>query len=397
MKHFLITLFLLFSLPLQAWNESDHLAMTRLALEEVSREWGLDRPLEIHPLQSFLNKVKIRPDLGDTWHWADYLKVNTKTDFEHLPQGLRKPSALDVVVLAAIDPDDGRDQNLFVRDSKGNPHYAYRDQRWFGAMQGGDSQAFRHIEKPPFSWRHPIRTFGFPFRSVGEASERTEIYFQASLLAFSLQEDYWGWRFLGGALHYLEDLHQPYHAGQITPVLVLRGLWGYLLWGRTRFGLLGTFSHLVSNSHRFFESYVAISSQKDAKKTALDRLRGKNYLEISSQPGSVQKLAIQVRDGSNKFFPKLVSLVTKITEPTLQGPYRFKSDGEGADSPDRFLKKDPRLEQAYQKIFEITQNRFESAGLTIRSVVYSSLKRKETDPPEKLLQELTALLYPTSS
>lgn len=375
-----IVFFLLGASPLYAWNGSDHQAMTRLALEEVASEWGLHQTVEVHPLTSFVDKLsKIRPDLGETTNFSNYLRINPKIDLSHEDPKVAGQSTLtplEVLSLYSTDPDDGRDQNL--------PPIS-PDQKWFGSHSGPDSQAFRHIEKAPFDIQHPLNTFGFPFRSIGEATQRAEIYYQLSLLAFSLEEDYWGWRFLAGCLHYLEDLHQPYHAGQITPGLLTRGLWAYVTWGHKKLGFMGTFSHLVSNSHRFFESYVALS------KESLPNTRGH---EVVSWQGTIRDLALHVRDVSNTQFASLICAVTRATDPRLLSPYDFKSDEEGQDDPNQFLKTGAKADEARQKIFEIVKERFESAGRVIRTAVKTMLENQRTSKSEEILQTLDVLLTP---
>jgi hypothetical protein len=381
------------------WNEEDHQVMTRLSLEEVAHSWRLDQPCRVRPLQSLLDKLaKIRPELGDAWHFSDYLKINPKINLEKRdPQvgGKENLAPLEILSLYSIDPDDGRDQNLFIRDERGNPRFAYPDQKWFGILQGPDSQAFRHMGKPPFRWNHPSRTFGIPLRALGEATERAEIYFQAALVAFSLGEEYWGWRILAGALHYLEDLHQPYHAGQITPDLLFECFKAYFSWGRKEKGFIGTCAHLVSNSHRFYESYVSHPEDLDhgAKGKALQSLKGETLLPL---PEKIRNLAIQVRDSSNLRFHELLSAVTQATDPILLGPMRFEAK-EYRKNPSKFLKKGSPSEEANRTIFEVTHAQFESAGRSIRTVIKASIQRHGTKTAEELLKELDKLLYPTSS
>jgi len=387
----------------QAWDLEDHRLLSRLALKSVAHDRWLNQPCEIHPLQSLLNKLgQIRPELGDAWHFADYLKINPKINLEAVDPSLkdrRSVTPLEILSAYSVDPDDGRDQDLFIRDARGIPHYAYPDQKWFGAMTGGNSQAFRHIEKPPFTLSHPVSTFGFPFGKVGEATSRVEIYFQVSLLAFSLHEDYWGWRFLANALHYLEDLHQPYHTGQITPDLLLRGLRAYVSWGHKKLGFMGTFSHLMSNSHRFYESYVdhpgpLHSSSYRLKEEALQSVQA---IDVVPLPGSIGDFAAQVRDRSNLLFPRLTSDITELTTPELLGERTYLSDGDNADNPLDYLKKGPSFDSINEEIFKITQERFVSAGRTIRTIVQAIVQTKDLKKTEEVLNTLDQLLQPTSS
>ena len=394
-----VSILVFLSVPARGWHEEDHEAMTRLSLEETAREWGLTRPCPVKPLQSLLDKLaRLRPEIGDRWHFSDYLKVNPKIDLEKSDpkiKGRRQLTPLEILSLYSDDPDDGRDQDLFVRDERGSPRPAYPDQKWFGVLEGPDSQAFRHMEKPPLSLRHIESTFGFPFRTLGEATLRAEIYFQASLLAFSLDEPYWGWRLLAGALHYIGDLHQPFHSAQITPFLVKKCLDAYLSWGLKKKGLVGTCAHLVSNEHRFYERYVSSPAliEPRAREEALLALKG---VDSDLPEGSIQELAVKVRDTSNRHFPELVRALAELGAPVLFTPYRFENkdyDGE----PSRFLKSDDGAKAAAGKIFEITQTQFESAGRAIRTVINSSLKNREKKGAGEILEGLDRLLYPTSS
>lgn len=377
---------LLFPQELPAWDGSDHQTMGRLALEEVSKDWGLDVPVEVQPLQSLLNKLApLRTEWSDARHFSDSLKINPKANLEKVvapAEGKAFLTPLEILSDYSIDPDDGRDQDLPLLSP---------DQKWFGVMIGPNSQAFRHIEKPPFRIRHPLSTFGFPLRAVGEATVRAEIYFQASLLAFSLDEPYWGWRLLANSLHYIQDLHQPYHAGQITPGLLARGLWATLRWGWREKGFMGTMSHVVSNSHRFYESYVSQPGNGDQgiKREALQALRGS---ETSGFVGTVQDLARKIRDESNLKFPAIICAVTEISDSILFSSYDFKSDMERADDPSQFLKKGPDFERANRRIFEITRERFQSAGRAIRTVVHAAIEGRRTKNAEEILKAMDRLL-----
>ena len=83
------------------------------------------------------------------------------------------------------------------------------------------------------------------------------IHLWQSLARYALRtgHDYWGWRFAGWALHYVEDLTQPYHATVLPGVSVYRLLWINTL------DLLGMHRPkkdaitLVSNRHLALENY----------------------------------------------------------------------------------------------------------------------------------------------
>ena len=390
-----LLLFLIFlSQPVTAWNSGDHRAIAYFGLQEVSTSWGLAKSVEVHPLKSLLTKL---PMGVDSWRFSDWLRINPSINLEHLdPEAENKKSLtpLEILTLYSTDPDDGRDQDLFSRDEKGNPLALYPDQKWFGALDGANSQAFRHLEKPPFSIKTPFSTFGFPFRAVGEATRRAEIWFELSLLAFDLQEDYWGWRFLANSFHYLQDLHQPFHAGQVTPSLLCRGFGSYLVWGHEKKGMMGTIAHLISNLHRFYETYVQNPGGEDhgGKERAINSLIGTDLLP---PPVSVRELARQIRDDSNRDFPTLIAAITEIVDPKLLGPFVFTSDGPNPPNSmtaGEFLKKGPAFEATNRKIFAITQERFSSAGRTMRTVVRFSLDQRGREKSAALIRKIDSLL-----
>ena len=391
MKFILVFVFSLWVFPLHAWNLSDHQAIGRIALQEVAGNWALDRPVAVHPLDPLLKKLP--PEIGDPWRFSSWLGINPAIDIsrplpEHL--GRARLTPLEILSAYAVDPDDGRDEDLFNRDKKGRPVARYKDQKWFGSLSGPSSRAFRHIEKPPFSFRHPVSTFGIPFRAVGEATRRTEIWFYASQLAFALDEDYWGWRFLANALHYLQDLHNPYHAAQITPRLFLKGNLAYLQWGRS-FGWIGTFAHLLSNSHGFYENLIEQSGRlAQEKEEVLNALKGSGTLP---SPGGPEPLALRARDESNPFFPRLLDAVTRASDPKLLTSYTYAWwDPQNLEPPEKLL----RIGQASQKgrteLFRITRDRFRSAGLHTRTLVEMAIREMTRRTPGHALEKLKELL-----
>jgi len=408
MKHFLFLLLICCPSAALAWNLSDHRDISKLSLQDVSAEWGLNKPVAVRPLDSLLEKIRpLRPEIADRWHFSHYLQVNPKIDLGHaeshlLPQvplkERKEMTPLEILGYYSTDPDDGRDQDLFVRDEKGTPQYAYPDQKWFGFARGSNSQAFRHIEKPPFRLDHPVATFGFPLRKLGEASRRAEIYHRMSLLAFALGEDYWGWRFLANAFHYLEDLHQPYHAGQIPPSLMKKGI-AALSWGRKDLGFIGTFAHIVSNSHRFFESYVE-KPPKDSLEEKASAFKALGGQDLISYRGSFESLAVDVRDASNLVYGRLAEDVSTIADPRLAGSYEFRSDEKSQDDPAQFVNEGPDFAAADRDLFSIVAERFASAGRILRTAVHAILSEKEAgkeakEDPKSLLSALDGLLGPS--
>ncbi|MDH4609883.1 phospholipase [Pseudomonas sp. BN102] len=133
-----------------------------------------------------------------------------------------KLPALAVVASAADEPDYGHDINLYS-DNPGEAGARYN----FGKQPFGDAR-FEYSSQAPFhiGYYHEdaliYRTAPYLARTYPEV--RVQQYLGLARFAFESGHPYWGYRFLGWGLHYIQDLTQPYHAkalpGQGTPQLV---------------------------------------------------------------------------------------------------------------------------------------------------------------------------------
>jgi len=121
-----------------------------------------------------------------------------------------KVSALEVLASAAEEPDHGLDLGLWEDNQSsygkamglgsqpfGNPVVSYSSQAPF-------HMGFYH-EKPIL-----YLVAGWLKRCYPEY--RISLFLTLAQHAFSTGHTYWGYRFLGWALHYIQDLTQPYHA-----------------------------------------------------------------------------------------------------------------------------------------------------------------------------------------
>ena len=117
---------------------------------------------------------------------------------------------LTVLATATEEPDAGLDINLWEdsptewgksmglgKQPFGNPSLAYSSQAPF-------HMGFYHESKLIYAAADFVKRT-FPLWRHQQAS-------QLSILAFRTGHSYWGWRFAGIALHYLQDLSQPFHA-----------------------------------------------------------------------------------------------------------------------------------------------------------------------------------------
>ena len=97
-----------------------------------------------------------------------------------------KTKASDILINYSDEPDWDLDTNLELNKLQ--------------ALTGG-SQGYRHMYFSVFAG----------LLKAGEAPKRANHFFEMSKIAFGKGDNYWGFRFAARAIHYLEDVSQPYH------------------------------------------------------------------------------------------------------------------------------------------------------------------------------------------
>lgn len=162
-------------------------------------------------------------------------------------------AALTVLASASDEPDYGLDINLWD-DSPSDWGKVYG----FGTLPFGNP-ALAYSTQAPFhmGFMHESRVLymAAPFLKRTFPQLRAYQYSTLSSLAFRTGHPYWGWRFAGLALHYVQDLTQPYHAsvapGESTAKLL--GVNALAMAGMT--GMKDDMVVLLSNRHLALEKY----------------------------------------------------------------------------------------------------------------------------------------------
>ena len=117
---------------------------------------------------------------------------------------------LSVIASASNEPDYGMDINLWA-DSPSDWGKVYG----FGALPFGNPALYFSTQAPfhmGFYHEDRIIYMAAPFIKKTFPLLRAHQYSSLAALAFRTGHAYWGWRFTGLALHYVQDLTQPYHA-----------------------------------------------------------------------------------------------------------------------------------------------------------------------------------------
>jgi hypothetical protein len=159
-----------------------------------------------------------------------------------------------MVLLAGSDvPDYGADTGLFEdNDTSFGAEYGFGEQP-FGnpnleyGSQGPFHMGFYHESKI-------LYLFG-PFLKRTYPEYRIAQFTDLARFAFDRGEDYWGWRFLGWALHYLGDMSMPYHTAPLPGVRSGKIIWmnlkSILGFPKSADGAV----QIVSNRHTVFEEF----------------------------------------------------------------------------------------------------------------------------------------------
>lgn len=214
-------------------------------------------PPEIADEESFIRAFRLNPCMQ--FHYIKVLQANeVPRETPHDPSREGPPGGAymetgcdgslrgrDVLEAYSDEPDWGMDQDLFAISD-----YGYGPCP-FGPPTGPSSQAPFHMA---LLNENPLLTAVVPRLKRTFVEERIRVFFALARLAFNRGIHYWGWRFTAWAMHYLQDLTQPYHA-RAFPFSLFRIL--------RRAVLAGGFSrlaeknkNLLRNRHLLYEAAV---------------------------------------------------------------------------------------------------------------------------------------------
>jgi hypothetical protein len=232
------------------------------------------------PIQTqFIHAIRVNPDLGYPL-FVQYLPGNSHKINKHplVKSKLMAPSVehaqwiclanpplegimpgeelapLDILTTASDEPDYGMDIHLW----QDNPS-AFGKIYGFG-MQPFGSKVFPIGSQAPFHmgfyYESAILFHFASFLQHSYPEYRIHLYLTLSRYAFKTGHPYWGYRFLGWAIHYAQDLTQPYHSTVAPNTSTLRLLYVNVL------DMMGSHTaelnilQLISNRHFSLENYV---------------------------------------------------------------------------------------------------------------------------------------------
>ncbi|MEP7057654.1 MAG: hypothetical protein ABI809_07765 [Caldimonas sp.] len=195
-----------------------------------------------------------RPVLGESDVTTLTRSETTRANvFVALPPGAKVP-VIDVVATGSDEPDHGFDIGLWEDNGT-----AYGRTYGFGKQPFGANPAIEFASQAPlhvgFFHEAAIIYKAAPFLQRTYPEYRIHLWQTLAAHALRSGHRYWGWRFAGWALHYIQDLTQPYHARVLPGVGVAGMLWINTLdivgWHAPKTDAIA----LVTNRHLALENY----------------------------------------------------------------------------------------------------------------------------------------------
>lgn len=212
------------------------------------------RSARLHPRTTFHLVNRLLPDQKATLPRvspdtiAPYLETKGPfvSEFEDVTG--QSVSIRSIMVTFVDEPDWWMDR--FLWDF---PEYGYGDQP-YGKKAGESTKAAFHMQ---FNHENMIvRTFA-PQVTQGMVSDRVELFLRLSRAAQASGHPYWAWRFATWALHYYQDLTQPYHSRAVPHGNALYYMKFVVSNEKARIQKETT--QLVANRHFAYEDFVSNS------------------------------------------------------------------------------------------------------------------------------------------
>jgi hypothetical protein len=319
-KYFaLSSLFLSSVISLSAFGWADHHLITQEALKKTP---VANLTVEF---QSFDKVLKVL-NLNSSLEFNQNLKIHKNYRFN---SRMHEAENLDFKVIEVLakysdEPDWGMDQELFAEDQY--PELWKDEYSMMGGSSGLSSQAFRHMYWRSLYWKHPVESFKLPFKkikeSMGEAPQRAAAFMELAKVCFANKLDYWGWRFTANALHYMEDVTQPFHAAQVPSKIMISKILGQCFSQFKCDQFIQRMTNIIAYYHFAYEDVIAeifkSQKQRDVQFDFVAALNGKTSNKYLNQ--SPLQITEQLAKLSNQFSARAGQSSLKFF-PEYQGAY----------------------------------------------------------------------------
>jgi hypothetical protein len=225
---------------------------------------------------------------------------------------------LAVLASASDEPDYGLDINLWQDSpSEWGKQYGFGNQPFGNPALSFSTQAPFHMG---FMHESRILYAAAPFIKRTFPLLRSYQYSTLAALAFRTNHPYWGWRFAGLAMHYVQDLTQPYHAS-LAPGDSLGKLMGANVLAMMGMpGLKNDMIVLLSNRHLALEKYqseLLRNAATQKQETAIEKALRNTDKDRSYSEWNDRYLRDVVSVQSANFGAQLVQIIVAAMPPGL--------------------------------------------------------------------------------
>ena len=282
-------------------------------------------------------------------------RVVAQSQYLRLAQGDRV-SPIDVLATASDEPDYGMDLGLWADSGTGHGRaYGFGPQPFGNPALAFSSQAPIHMG---FWHESPIVFAAAPFLKRALPEYRISLFTALARHALRTGHGYWGWRFAGWALHYVQDLTQPYHARVLPGLGTARMLWINAL---SLVALSTPMTHavtLASNRHMAFENFqrnALLAGHRDdpgaprdeAPRRLLDALAGDPGADPSATFAWQLARTVVARHAAASADPVDRAIADALPARFVRDPkYDFGVDGDEVDLFALLASEDPAARDA---------------------------------------------------
>lgn len=261
---------------------------------DAERRKAFLHALRVSPLSRFALYVQADPRTApdparvlphDAVNFLPEQTGNTRRFVAIAPQ--ERVAPLAVLASASDEPDYGLDINLW-QDSPSEWGKAYG----FGTLPFGNPALYYATQAPfhmGFYHQQWLIYKAAPFIQRTYPLMRIQQYTSLAALAFRTGHAYWGWRFSGLALHYMQDLTQPYHADLAPGDSSLRLISANVMAMAGFPGRRDDLIVLLSNRHLVLEKFQnesMVESAKAGKDSSLETALRRLELDAAYPPWS---------------------------------------------------------------------------------------------------------------
>lgn len=181
---------------------------------------------------------------------SDFAKPAPAFTWWFVPEGATT-SGRDVLATYSDEPDWGFDHELWDIQA-----YGYGEQN-FGKPTGESSKAPIHMW---FAHENGlVRTFASEV-TESVVLDRVELFTRLAKRAFAAGHPYWGYRFAAWAVHYTEDLAQPYHSRALPGKRI--GYYLRYVVSPTKERMKTKATQTAGNRHFLYEDYVSLALEQ---------------------------------------------------------------------------------------------------------------------------------------